>query len=551
MSKSVWIFFIAASLGSAADRAMAAAAAPVDRVDPSLAREQVHAEPPSRTKNVAVPVAHPGAAATPELARPITVGAIRVEGSSLLPAAAFAPTFQPYLGRMLDASDLRQLATEIASVLRKAGYGLATAAIPQQRLDAGILRVIVDEGRIDSVDAGGDKAVERILAVLANGEPVKTDKLERQLLLAEDIAGATLQRPQIVRRDGRNVLTVKVFRNRISGRASADNWGSGSSGPVRATLSVDLNAVLADDDRLSVGGVVTPLQPREFQYVEAAYTKPVGSNGSEASASGYYAHSRNRDDMGRIYDGSSRQAEVRLLHPVARSRSFSGWVTGDFALMDSALSRDGRPVRGDRIVTTTLGLNVSARSKSSWIRGRIAFVQGLDALGATGEGDPLASRRDASGQFSKAEFYASFGTELAPHFGLGVSVGGQLAWEPLLVSEEIGLGGRTFLRAFDYREVSGDQGAAASLELRYDLVHLPGPFRRAQLYAYADAGRVSNFEGGFGGGELASAGGGFRAWLLGGFEGGLELGVPLTDSPFDANPSPRISFTLSKSFQSQ
>src|SRR4051812_6298935 len=111
MSNSVRFLFIAASLGCAGDRAVAAAAAPVDRVDPSLAREQVHAEPPPRAKTVADPVAHPSAAATPDLARPITVGAIKVEGSTMIPAAAFAPAIQPYLGRALGTAELRQLAT--------------------------------------------------------------------------------------------------------------------------------------------------------------------------------------------------------------------------------------------------------------------------------------------------------------------------------------------------------------------------------------------------------------------------------------------------------
>jgi len=62
---------------------------------------------------------------------------------------------------------------------------------------------------------------------------------------------------------------------------------------------------------------------------------------------------------------------------------------------------------------------------------------------------------------------------------------------------------------------------------------------------------VSNLENGFGGGSLASAGGGLRAWLDSGFEGSFQVGVPLTDSPFDSNPSPRVSFTLAKAFQSE
>jgi hemolysin activation/secretion protein len=539
-----------AAMLAAPEAALAGAVdAPGDRPDASLVREQVHNTRPLPSRPAEQPTIAPRESQAPELAQPITVGAIKVEGATMVPVSAFAEAIQPYLGRPLAGADLRKLAGDVARVLREAGYGLATAAIPQQKIENGILRVTVDEGHIDAVDAGGDKAVERVLAELANGQPVRTDKLERQLLLAEDLAGATLARPQVVRRDGHQVLTVQVYRTKVSGRAGADNWGNHSVGPVRATLNIDINAVLADDDRLSIGGATTPAAPGEFQYVEANYSKALDANGTEAGVGGYYAHTRTREGQDRaLYDGSSEQVEARLSHAIARSRRFSGWVIGDIAFLDSALSRNGRPVRGDRIASGSLALSLLARGKGVWIRGRLAVVQGLDLLGATDPGDPLASRRDASGRFTKLEFYSAIGVDLAPRLSLGLALQGQLASNPLLVSEEIGLGGQSFLRAFDYREVSGDQGAAASAELRYDLLGLPRPIRRAQLYVYADAGRVTNLEGGFGGGTLASAGGGLRAWLPSGFEGSLELGLPLTDSPFDPDPTPRVSFTLSKSF---
>jgi hemolysin activation/secretion protein len=536
-----------------AAQAAGAVDAPGDRQDPSLAREQLQREAPRDLKAPAAPAIPPRQPSAPTLAEPITPGAIRILGLTVVPQSAFAPVIQPYLGRMLSTRDLATLAGEVAGVLRKAGYGLATAVVPPQRIDTGVLRILVDEGRIDLVDAGGDIAVERVLNVLANGRPVRTAMLERQLLLAEDLAGATLDKPQIVRRGGKQVLVVKVFRTRLSGRVGADNWGSDSVGPVRATFNIDLNAPFADNDRLSIGAAVTPAEPGEFQYIEATYARAIGSSGTEAAASGYYAHTRTRaDDVvagGRsFYEGNSSQAELRFTHALVRGRPFSAWATGDMALMDSRLDLGGRPVRSDRIARASALLTVFARGKASWIRGRLGFVQGLDLFGATEPGDPLASRRDASGRFRKLEFYSAYGTDLAPRVGLVLAVQGQFASRPLLVSEEMGLGGQGFLRAFDYRELSGDQGAAASAELRYDLPHLPAPLQRGQLYAYADAGRVSNLRNGFGGGTLASAGGGFRLWLPSGFEANVELGLPLTHSPFHADPAPRFSFTLAKSF---
>ena len=50
-------------------------------------------------------------------------------------------------------SDMRALASDVANVARGAGYGLATAWIPPQRVSNGVLRVVIDEGRIDAIEA--------------------------------------------------------------------------------------------------------------------------------------------------------------------------------------------------------------------------------------------------------------------------------------------------------------------------------------------------------------------------------------------------------------
>jgi hemolysin activation/secretion protein len=163
-------------------------------------------------------------------------------------------------------------------------------------------------------------------------------------------------------------------------------------------------------------------------------------------------------------------------------------------------------------------------------------------------GDPLASRLDGSAIFTKLAFSAHYGVPIAGPTSIALGMEGQLASRPLLASEEIGLGGRSFLRGYDYRAVSGDRGAAAFAELRFDLKSPSRAVRRAQIYAFGDAGKVSNIRGGTGGGSLASIGGGARLWLHKGLEGGVELGVPLRKAPFGPETDPRLSFTLGYAF---
>lgn len=524
---------------------------PVDRSDPSVIAEEERPIEPPRSPAGEAPAAQARPRPTMASFRPFVAGAIRVEGATILSPSRFAPAIEPYLGRQLDAADLRALARDVADVARGAGYGLATAWVPPQSVANGVLRVRIDEGRIDAVEASGPAAdaVERLLGSLAGGAPVRTAALERQLLIAGDLAGVSLGRPRLVRSGGRNLLRVETRRERFEARAAIDNWGTAAVGPVRARLSIDIAGVIGFGDRLTVGGMVTPLQPREFQLVHAGYAVPVGNRGTQVSVRASYSHSAAGGSLrDRDLAGNSVEVAAGVSHPVIRSRDKSLWTQVSLALRDSDLSRAGTAIRADRIVSLSGVLHGSARLGRGTGRARLSLVQGLDLLGATDRGAPLASRADAGGGFTKLAGWADFTRPLGAGLSLRLAGEGQIATRPLLASEEMGLGGRDFLRGFDYREFAGDRGVAGSVELRLDLGGPFRPLRRAQPYLFADAGHVGNLDGGAGGGELASAGGGLRVWLPHRLEAGVELGIPLTEGALDRRPEPRFSFSLGNRF---
>lgn len=526
---------------------------PVDRSDPSVAIEEVQqsdAQRPIRTDQPEISRDETAEPAGSETA--IVVGAIRVEGATALPPAAFAGAIEPYLGQTLAPEDLRRLARDVAAVARAAGYGLATAWIPRQNVTNGILRARIDEGRIDAVDARGPggAVVASRLAGLAGPEPVRTAALERRLLIAGDVAGVTVGRARLVRENGRNILRIDTRHDRVSAQFTLDNWGTAAIGPWKARVVADFNGVLGKGDRFTIGGMVTPLQPREFQLLQLGYALPLGRDGTMLALRAYLSSSNAGGSLRqRDYDGVGNEGELALSHPLMRSRNASLWGYLTFGLRESSLDRDGLRLREDRIALASASLYAWARVGGSGVaRARIGLTQGLDAAGATERGDPRASRPDASGVFTKATLWADYTRHLGSGFGIQLSGQGQLASRPLLASEEIGLGGRAFLRGYDYREFSGDQGIAGAVELRYDTSGPVPAIRRIQLYAYADAGRVSNLRDGFGSGSLASAGGGIRLSLPRRIDAGLELGVPLRDGFDGTRPGPRLSITLGMRF---
>jgi hemolysin activation/secretion protein len=344
------------------------------------------------------------------------------------------------------------------------------------------------------------------------------------------------------------VLVVKAARRAGAGRLTVDNWGSREIGPIIATLGYDFNGLITAGDEVSISGSTTP-QVKEFAAFSASYTTKLNSRGTEASigASWYRVRPEAALAQNRLV-GDSLEADASISHPLVRSRAASLGASAEGMLLDSNLNQAGLPVRRDRIRTLSATLAGNAAAAGGRIRGRVALVEGLPVLDATPQGDPLASRRDGSAVFTKLEFSADYRRTLAAHLSIVVAATGQLATRPLLATMEMGLGGRRFLRAYDYRELSGDNGVAGSAELRYEIPRLGPLVSGMQIYAYGDAGTVSNLRQGGGGGSLASAGGGLRLRLAKATGLGLELAVPLSTTASDPSPKPRFSTSISQGF---
>lgn len=521
----------------------------IDRLDPANAIQQSRLPEPDRAPRaidpgIAAAERHEITTSIP----PFVAGAVQIDGATALSPAMFAPTIEPYLGRTLSTTDLRALARDVGEAARRAGYGFATAWVPQQTVNSGVLRVRLDEGRIEAIEASGPAAaeVERLLRRLANGVPLTTASLERQLMLAEDVAGVSLSHIRLDRRGGRNVLLLDTGLERVRARATIDNWSTASVGPYESRVVVDVNGAFRFGDQLTVGAMVTPLQPRELQLFEAGYAIPLGAAGTLATVRGYISHMAAGGELrDRDFAGTSIEIEAGFSHPIVRSRAENLWAHLFLTVRDSELSENDVLIRDDRIVALSATLYGTRRMLGGYGRARLSLAQGLDVLGATRRGDPVASRDDGGGAFTKLTAWAEFTHGLGKGFSLQLSGLGQLATRPLLATEEMGLGGRSFLRGYDYREFVGDGGIAGSAELRYNLRDPPLGLQRLQLYLYSDAGRVRNLRGGFGGGALASAGGGLRFSLDRRVETGVELGIPLSDGFDGGRPDPRVSFTLS------
>lgn len=495
------------------------------------------------------PQNEPGSAA---ITRGLDVGAIAILGLHTMTPADFAAVIAPCIGKRMDDNELAALTNSIAKRAHAEGFAFATARITPQQLRHGVIAVEVDEGIVDEIRLeGADHAgVRAALAPLISGKPVRIADLERRLLIAADIDGIRITGRRFAREDGRGILVVAISHDRFVARAMLANEGTRVIGREQLTLVADINGVLASDDSVSLTWSSTPAQPRELQFGRIRYEKRISKTGTEVIFAGAMALTRPGAYLSSL-DIKSRswQAGLSLLQPLARRRNRSLWLQADFNVRDLHQTLQGAISRDERVVTARALLFGYTALLGGRLRSGISLTQGLGILDASGPDNPFATRLDYDGTFTALGFSSDWAGVLAGPVSLRLAVQGQLAFQPLPVSEELGLGGSNFLRGYDWFERSGDEGLMAMAELRYGLRQPLAAVQRAEFYAYVDGGTANNRNGGFGGGSLASGGGGLRLDFSQNMGAGLEVAVPLTGERYDTGDrSSRINFRLNTTF---
>lgn len=525
----------------------------LDRADPTITEKAL----PERTPGVAqssAPVSSGSTKAVPDeaLGQRRIAAAIIVDGNREVPTSAFASVLAPYLGRNLSGNDLSQLASAVANIVRARGYPFASASIERQTMTDGILHVTLDEGQIAAVRVIGainPLADQMLTKALVTGLPVRQTVLERAILLIGDIAGVRVKDSRYVRQNGFGILLVTIVEDKATAYVQLDNRGSAEVGPLRATLLANYRGLAGSGDELGLIAAVTPVQPSEFAFLRARYSAPVDLHGAIVTVSASYGHVQPGGSLKPLdVVGNSVDLAVGYAHPLVRSRARSLWGNIEFRALKTDQTLLGSKLRDDRLATITASFNGATRLGPGTMRGEVSVVEGLPLDGVTHQGDPLTSRADGDARFVISGYTVDWVTDLGGPFAIALASSGQLASRPLLATAEIGVGGPSFGRAYDYAERTGDQGILGSVELRANLGRVSEVVNRLQLYGFVDGGHVGNLRGGVGGGSLLSTGTGAR-FALGPLDSMLEIAFPVNEDRFDTGSKrPRVSFRLSRGF---
>ncbi|WP_292904446.1 ShlB/FhaC/HecB family hemolysin secretion/activation protein [Niveispirillum sp.] len=504
----------------------------------------------------AIAVPRASAAEAPAGAENFTLrlNSVLIEGNTAFDAEALRPLYADLIGKDVTVRDLFNVANEIELRYRNAGYVTSRVIVPEQTIEDGRFRISVVEGSITDIVYADDigparDTVERLLEPLRGIKPINIAMIERRLLLANDLPGMTVRgslepSPDVL---GGSIIVVKAERKLIDASLTYDNRNSPYLGSSQLIASVTANSIASHADRLGLSAKMSTPARRSWM-VAGNYQASLGSNGLTVGLSSSYANSAPGRELKQLEIDSEVVAEVATIsYPLIRSRMENLRLVGEFEYRNVKTDLSGTAFNEDRLRILRTG--VSYDRSDNWYgitAARVTLHQGLDVLGANGHGAPLASRTAGHSEYLKVTADLTRVQQLPHDFSVLATLTSQFTRTPLLASEEIALGGPNFGRGYNDGEISGDNGWAGSLELRYSpaLSLLPNG---VQFYAFYDGGQVWSLSNTRPAGHvtLASAGGGVRANLLENLFATLEVNKPLNlDVATEKGKPTRVFFSL-------
>lgn len=486
-----------------------------------------------------------------------------LEGVSAYPDSALKPIYDDYLGTTIRLTDVYAIAQSVTRKYRNDGYLITQAVIPQQTIEEGVVRIRVVEGYIDRVviqnedDSMASHRLRGLAEQLTKSDPLTAGDLERWLLLVNDIPGLSARSiisPSKTAIGGADI-TIIPDMDPYEFAFSVDNYGSRYLGPIQLSAAVQFNnlfnaADMIETQFVSGGG-------DELIYGYAAYEVPVNAYGTRLRLDITHSDTEPGHDL-EIFEveGYSTLFGIEAVHPFTRSRTENlyGLLRFDYRKLTSENIVD--PIdRDDRIAALRAGLTYNAYD-TVWRPAineiSLLVSQGLDILNASDEGDATLTRANGDPQFTKAEIELSRLQTVTNNFNILLGARGQIASDPLLSSEEFGIGGRVFGRGYDSSELVGDHGVAAKIELQWE-----NPVRNTllndyQLFGFYDIGKIWNDDeivSDIKKASLASAGFGLRADFTDAVSGEFVAAFPLTrEVETRDSTDPRFFFSLSAEF---
>lgn len=493
----------------------------------------------------------------------------RVTGNTLLPEADLQSALARFNGQRTLA-ELTDAAQVVQALYSAAGYGGVVAYLPPQTVEGGTVTIAVVEGKLAAVQVHGnqhfnDDNIRASLPSLQTGATPNLKRLDAEIELANENPAKQVRVLLLPgAQPGESAARVGVVEQPVQRwTVSADNTGNEATGRTRANLGWQHADLSGHDDVLTAQFTTAPANPGRVKALSAGYHLPLYRDLGTLDAYAGYSDIDNGNTPTAAGDlrfsGRGRALGLRLTRHLLRNGEVSPRVSVglDYRAYLNQCAITGLPdgacgPAGESVAVQPLTVEYAEQGggRMPWT-GAVSLAANLQlGAGMNDEAHFAAVRNGATPSFVVMRANGSVQVPLGAGWRVQARAAGQMTGDALVPGEQFGIGGISSVRGYDERELAGDRGAAATLEVVTPDWSLASG--RVEGLAFADGGWVDNLLsapclGNRLSCHLYGAGLGAR-WSLGGLQGKLYVAEALSQGATTQRHHARVHFSLAYGF---
>jgi hemolysin activation/secretion protein len=443
----------------------------------------------------------------------VLVNQFIVTGNTLLPQEALDAALARFKGERTLA-ELQRAAGVVQALYRDAGYGGVVAYVPPQQGAPGQATIAVLEGRVSRVYIAGntqfsDANIRRAVPQLREGETPQVRSIDEQVQLANENPSRQISltlEPGPQQGDIEARVTVSELpASRWS--LLLDNTGNESTGRLRASIGYQNAALWGLDHQLSTQVQLAPDEINAVAVVSAGYRIPFYGPGMTLDLFAAYSDVEGgtaTTPAGPLqFSGKGEVLGLRLSRPLARTGDIGQRLSLglDRRVYLNDCSIQGLPPgacgsAGASVAVHPLSLDYQWQFDGKTPFGfNLGYSHNLDLGGAHADpSDYEAVRPGATPHYDLVRIGAYATLPMPASWQLQARANGQWTHDALVPGEQFGIGGAYAVRGYEEREITGDSGAVATVELATPnlLASRNDPTTALRLLGFVDAGKAFN-----------------------------------------------------------
>ncbi|WP_085603010.1 MULTISPECIES: ShlB/FhaC/HecB family hemolysin secretion/activation protein [unclassified Pseudomonas] len=404
---------------------------------------------------------------------------IELKGADSLSDSDKARLLKPYIGQCLGVAQLNELLKTITDHYIGKGLVTSRAYLPQQDLSAGHLKVLVVEGKLESLKgAENSKLSERELAMAFPGKAGELVNLREIEQMVDQLNRLPSNQAKMELSPGKNVGGSDVLVNNAAQKPwraglSRSNDGQRSTGEQQWGTTFDWDSPLGLADQLSLRGGHDAMTDHQHTSNNAMlnYNLPWGWwNFSYTYSQSEYRSLIAASGFNFKQTGDSENHQLRAERVIHRdSVSKTSLSAGLSYLRTNNFIEDSKlKLSSNRISEAQFGFNHGRRIGSAFVNFDAGMQEGIGAFDAQGihdpgPGEPDARYRKYTATLSYLQPFKVWGES----FTFSSLMTGQRSEDVLFSPQRTSLGGLSSIRGYKDQSLSGDSGGYWRNDLRW------------------------------------------------------------------------------------